>query len=246
MGFLWLLNTVVVVADLNAKLPDIGSAFDEDDYHKYYDDPSHLDPYGDYGHGMFGDYGDDGVDTDVFSRDWIEHVMNFELKDSEFFYEDVTEIGTVLRGGFFASDEKKSDVMFQILNPSMLEVYNSQGKSDVFFTVKAEEVGTYTFHFAGKRTQQVSFIVGAGKKGALKKEQVKTIEDQIKTVDRELRDIQHEGSYLWTRQKSHLKTVDAINSRIFWFTVVEFLALAAVAGFQVFYVKNLLSHRRLY
>ena len=165
MGFLWLLNTIVVVADPDSKLPDIGSAFDEDDYQKYYDDPSHLDPYGDYGHAMFGDYGEDGVDTDVFSRDWIEHVMNFELKDSEFFYEDVTEIGTVLRGGFFASDEKKSDVMFQILNPSMLEVYNSQGKSDVFFTVKAEEVGTYTFHFAGKSTQQVSFIVGAGKKG---------------------------------------------------------------------------------
>ena len=253
LGALGALRLLWATAASEEKLPEVGGvAFDDDHLGKFdFGQDGGYPEYGDFGldydGGIFGGEEAGGLEADAFSRDWIEHVMNFELRESEFFYEDVTEKGTMLKGGFFASGGKKGGIMFQILNPAMVEVYNSQGKPDVFFSVKAEEVGTYTFHFSGgSKAQQVSFIVGAGKKGALKKEQVKTIEEQIKTVDRELRDIQHEGSYLWSRQKSHLKTVDAIISRIVWFTVVEFLVLVAVAGFQVFYVKNLLSYRRLY
>jgi hypothetical protein len=72
------------------------------------------------------------------------------------------------------------------------------------------------------------------------------MEDRVKAVDSSLREIQTEGSYLWIRQKSQLQAIEDVNSRVFWFTVLEFLVLVTVAVLQVYYIKGMLSYRRLY
>ena len=197
------------------------------------------------GDSVWGDssYGGDYEDG-LYGFEGLENMMTFQLKDSEFFYEDVTEIGTMIRGMFF-SQSGDGKIGFVVLDPNNKKVYEHEGKRDGYFKVKAELVGTYTFMFTGNQ-KQVSFIVGSGKKTNLKKEHLSKLEEQITEIDKKLRDIQQEGSYLWTKQKRDQKVIENINYRVFFFALIEFLVLTSVAIFQVLYLKNLLSYRRLY
>merc|ERR1711862_172410 len=98
-----------------------------------------------------------------------------------------------------------------------------------------------------RRMQQkmVTFAIGKGNETTLQTEHLDTIDSHMQVIDRTLKDIQTESTYLWIRQKSHMKTVESIHRRVFWFCVVEFLILIGISGFQVYYIKGLLSDRRV-
>ena len=200
-------------------------------------------------------------DEDTLSQDWDTHMADFQAdlmvtvqvapNSQEFFFEDVTEVGVKLRGAFFVAPDKdrKSGIDFWILNPKGEKVYQQANKGESIFAIKAEMTGTYSFVISNNKwigSRQVTFIVGAGSRSTLKQEHLLTMDDRIKAVDNSLREIQTEGSYLWIRQKSQLQAIEDVNSRVFWFTAVEFLVLVVVAVFQVYYIKGMLSYRRLY
>mmetsp|Transcript_30356 Transcript_30356/g.72399 ORF Transcript_30356/g.72399 Transcript_30356/m.72399 type:complete len:98 (+) Transcript_30356:2-295(+) len=93
--------------------------------------------------------------------------------------------------------------------------------------------------------KMVTFAVGKGNETHLQPQHLTTMEDHIKSIEKTLVDIQTESTYLWIRQKSHMKAVENIHTRVLSFCVVEFLILIGVSGFQVYYIKGLLSDRRL-
>ena len=218
-----------------------------------FDDLSFLDHLDDHNHPV--------SDEDTLSQDWDTHMQDFQAdlmvtvqvapNSQEFFFEDVTEVGIKLRGAFFVAPDKerKSGVDFWILNPKGEKVYQQANKGESIFAIKAEMAGTYSFVISNNKwigSRQVTFIVGAGSRSTLKQEHLLTMDDRIKAADSSLREIQAEGSYLWIRQKSQLQAIEDVNSRVFWFTAVEFLVLVVVAVFQVYYIKGMLSYRRLY
>jgi emp24/gp25L/p24 family/GOLD len=186
----------------------------------------------------------DEDDKDYYSRDWMENMLNFKLTKSEYFYEDIKEVSQI-RGAFYVP-RQANPIDFVIMDPDNKPVYEKKQQTDVYFNVKAEKLGIYTFNFSGN-TNQVSFIVGSGKKSNNAQEtDMKSIDTQINNIEIQLKDIQKEGKFLWEKQKYHLKSVKSINSSIWWLSAIELLVLGGFAVFQVFYLKKMLSYRRLY
>lgn len=181
-----------------------------------------------------------------------ELLLTFPLapRSDEFFYEDVPEGPPVMiRGGFFASAaEETSSVEFSITDPKGNVVYKKEDEAEGLFHFVASKAGTYTFILSNHKWMQekmVTFAVGKGNETHLQAEHLETLEDHIKVIDKTLVDVQTESTYLWIRQKSHMKAVESIHTRVLAFCVVEFLILIGISGFQVYYIKGLLSDRRV-
>lgn len=193
--------------------------------------------------------------------DWEKHMDSFvpnllltfplAARTDEFFFEDVTKdtVGQLLRGALFASAaEETSDVDFHITDPEGNSVFEKAGVPEALFHFVADKVGTYTFIISNHKwmTDKVcTFTMGAGNATVLAAEHLNSLEDQVKRVEKTLLDIQTESTYLWIRQKSHMKAVESIHTRVLAFCVLEFLILCGISGFQVFYIKGLLSDRRV-
>mmetsp|Transcript_130509 Transcript_130509/g.226793 ORF Transcript_130509/g.226793 Transcript_130509/m.226793 type:complete len:250 (+) Transcript_130509:167-916(+) len=191
-------------------------------------------------------------------EEWDKHMEGFipELlltfplppRTDEYFYEDVTP-PVLMRGGFFASSkEETSSVDFQVTDPSGDVVFEKADEAEGLFHFMARKKGTYTFIVSNHKwmqTKMVTFAVGKGNETTLQTEHLDTIDSHMQVIERTLKDIQTESTYLWIRQKSHMKTVESIHRRVFWFCVVEFLILVGISGFQVYYIKGLLSDRRV-
>jgi hypothetical protein len=179
-----------------------------------------------------------------------ELLLTFPLssRTDEFFYEDVTP-PILMRGGFFASSkEETSSVDFQITDPAGSVIFEKNDEAEGLFHFMARKKGTYTFIVSNHKWLQqkmVTFAVGKGNETTLQAEHLDSIDGSMQVIERTLKDIQTESTYLWIRQKSHMKTVESIHRRVFWFCVVEFLILVGISGFQVYYIKGLLSDRRV-
>merc|ERR1711974_495188 len=141
-----------------------------------------------------------------------------------------------------------SSVEFSITDPGGNVVFEKQGEAEGLFHSVASKPGTYTFIVSNHKWMQekmVTFAVGKGNETHLNAEHLETVEDHVKAIDKTLVDIQSESTYLWIRQKSHMKAVESIHTRVLAFCVVEFLTLIGISGFQVYYIKGLLSDRRV-
>jgi len=180
-----------------------------------------------------------------------ELLLTFPLapRTDEYFYEDITTPPVLMRGGFFASSkEETSSVDFQVTNPHGDIIFERYGEAEGLFHFLAIKKGTYTFIVSNHKWMQhkmVTFAVGKGNETTLQAEHLDTVESHVQVIEKNLQDIQTESTYLWIRQKSHMKTVESIHRRVFWFCVVEFLILVGISAFQVFYIKGLLSDRRV-
>jgi hypothetical protein len=200
---------------------------------------------------------------DQFMKEWEELMVNFNpnmlvtlpiaARSDEFFYEDVTTVGTLMRGAYFVigseNSESKSGVDLVITDPDGAVVFEKKDQVEGVFSLKAAKKGTYSIMFGNHKwmaTKQVTVLMGVGETKALKKDDLNSVTDGILKVDSMLKEIQTEASYMWIKQKSHMKAVSAINSRIYWYYLVEFLILLAVASVQIYYVRGLLSNRRLF
>ncbi|CAK9001427.1 unnamed protein product [Durusdinium trenchii] len=182
-----------------------------------------------------------------------ELLLTFPLpgRSDEFFYEDIPENSppVLIRGGFFASaSEETSTVEFSIHDPKGNVIFEKKDQAEGLFHFIAKRSGTYTFIVSNHRWMEekmVTFAVGKGNETHLQPQHLESMEDTVKWIEKTLVDIQTESTYLWIRQKSHMKAVENIHTRVLSFCVVEFLILIGVSGFQVYYIKGLLSDRRV-
>jgi len=195
--------------------------------------------------------GEDAWDT-VLEGFAPELLLTFPLppRTDEFFYEDVPAGPPVLIRGFFSASasEEPSSVEFSVTDPHGEDVFEKSDEPEGLFHFVATEPGTYTFILSNHRwteEKMVTFAVGKGNKTHLQAKHLETMEDHIKSIERTLLDIQTESTFLWMRQKSHMKAVESIHTRVLAFCVVEFLILVGISGFQVYYVKGVLSDRRI-
>lgn len=191
------------------------------------------------------------TDWDRLMEDFSpELLLTFRLppRTDEYFHEDIAQGPPVLlRGGFLAaSDEGISSIDFSILDPSGELVYERHDEVEGLFHFYTKESGTYTFVLGNHKwleDKMVTFTVGKGNNTHLQSGHLEPLEDQIKTIERTLISIQTESTFLWIRQKSHMTAVETIHSRVLAFCIVEFLVLVAISGFQVYYIKELISGR---
>ena len=109
-------------------------------------------------------------------HEWEDHMDGFVPETlvsfylgagkSEYFFHDVTESYTMLRGGFFSAHmNTESHCDFQILDPEGNIVFHKQDKAEGLFHVYAENSGTYTIvmHNPSITTSSlVTFTFGTG------------------------------------------------------------------------------------
>lgn len=182
-----------------------------------------------------------------------ELLLTFPLaaRTDEFFFEDLEkdQVPVLIRGGFFASaSDETSEVAFSITDPKGNTIFNKASEAEGLFHFVAKLTGTYTFIVSNHKWMQekmVTFTVGKGNQTHLQAGHLTTVEDTVKAIDKTLVDIQTESTYLWIRQNAHMKAVESIHTRVLAFCVVEFLILVGISGFQVYYIKGLLSDRRV-
>lgn len=207
--------------------------------------------------------GDASEFDDHFMKEWEALMNNFNpdmlvtvpvgARSDEFFYEDVTQIGVLIRGAYFVigseNSKTRSGVDFVITDPDGKVVHEKKDQVEGVFSLKTEKKGTYSIMVGNHKwmsTKQVTVLMGVGESKALKKQDLNSVSDGITKVDGILKEIQSESSYMWIKQKSHMKAVSAMNSSIYWYYLVEFLILLIVSSVQIYYVRRLLSNKRLF
>ncbi len=165
-------------------------------------------------------------------------------------FEDVTEPGTMLRGGFFCrlANGAEGKIKFSILGPDGTPVFDPVENTESLFVVEAKEAGTYTFtmhHNGWFDEAQVTIILGVGDRKAMSHEDVHDLSSDMKRIERTLREAQTETSYFWIRTKGHLQTIESVHRRALFFSFIELAVMVFISGFQVYYIKGLLSKRTL-
>eukprot|EP01067_Filipodium_phascolosomae_P002353 Filipodium_phascolosomae@DN2375_c0_g1_i1.p1 len=190
---------------------------------------------------------------------WDQHMQHFlpdllvtfslAARTDEYFYEEVeTDEPLLVRGGYFVSgDDDSADVDFQVLSPTGVSVWK-QSKSEGIFYFHTTMKGSYSFVVSNHRwltPKTVTFAVGIGNDTTLHGSHLVTVDDGVHLLERQLKDIQSESGYLWIRQKSHMKKVASTKTRLLWFSILQFVVLIGVSFSQIYYIKALLSARRI-
>ena len=173
-------------------------------------------------------------------------------RSDEFFYEDVTKNGTLIRGAYFVIDsdnDSNSGVDFVITDSEGKIVYERKDKVEGVFSLTTDKIGTYSIMVGNHKWvtgKQVTVLMGVGQHTALKSNDLDSLTEGISQIETALKEVQSESSYLWIKQKSHMKAVGSINSRVFWYHLAEFVILIVVSSVQIYYIRGLLSNRRLF
>jgi p24 family protein beta-1 len=200
---------------------------------------------------------------DYFMEEWETVMSNFTpdllvtvpvgSRSDEFFYEDVTIPGTLIRGAYFVidslHDSEKSGVDFMITDPVGEIIYERKDKVEGVFSITANKTGTYSLMIGNHKwmsSKQVTVLMGVGEQNSLKSTDLTSLTDGIAQIENTLKEVQSESAYLWIKQKSHMREVSSINSKVFWYHMLEFLVLVVVSSVQIYYIRGLLSSRRLF
>lgn len=177
-------------------------------------------------------------------------LVTFQLspRSDEYFYYDAPEDWTLVRGGYFvgASDES-SDLDFTITDPGG-EVIMKKAKAESLFYFYTQMAGTYTFIISNHRwiyTKMVTFAMGAGNETTLSTDNLNDIGVHVNHISRMVQDIQSESQILWARSRTHLVSVENTTSRVFWFALIELFCVVVATLFQVYYIKGLVSDKRI-
>ncbi|CAE7221978.1 unnamed protein product, partial [Symbiodinium microadriaticum] len=141
-----------------------------------------------------------------------------------FFASASEETSTVELRAQFSITDPKGNVIFEpwqavtyksvhgeVLLPRCVFPKSPEEKKDQaegLFHFMAKKSGTYTFIVSNHRWMEekmVTFAVGKGNETHLQPQHLTTMEDHVKSIEKTLVDIQTESTYLWIRQKSHMK-----------------------------------------
>eukprot|EP00923_Selenidium_pygospionis_P028858 GHVN01051601.1.p1 GENE.GHVN01051601.1~~GHVN01051601.1.p1 ORF type:complete len:391 (-),score=64.15 GHVN01051601.1:2545-3717(-) len=191
-------------------------------------------------------------------HEWDVHMANFvpdmlvtfnlASRSDEYFYHDVSMEQEMIRGGFFvtATDEA-SELDFTIMDPES-RIIMKKKDHEALFHFDCEMMGTYTFILSNRKwleSKLVTFAIGAGNETALTGEEVSSATVNARHINRMLQDIQSESQVLWSRTRSHMRSVTSMHRRMYWLALFQFIALISITAFQVYFIKHLVSHKRM-
>lgn len=196
----------------------------------------------------------DETSEDEFVAEWDEHMddfqpdmlVTFKLKghSDEFFYQEVGPEPTLIRGGYFtALDKDATPLKFDIIDPQGNPIIQRLRPESLFhFVTESPGIYTLALHNPNRYTDSfVTLVVGAGNETSLRSEQLRSVEDNMFAVTRMVQEIVTESTYLWGRQKSHIRAVARSANRVIWLSGLELATIGLTVVIQVFLMKNLVS-----
>ncbi|OBZ86923.1 putative membrane protein C17A5.08 [Choanephora cucurbitarum] len=162
-------------------------------------------------------------------------------------------------GFYFAVQQGGSfDVDYQVLNPDDSVILEGEQERQGDFVFTGNQVGEYSFCFSNDKSSWAEKLVDFEitmenevrpefKKDASGREQPTTMtemEESIFRIQGHLTNIQRTQKYFRTRENRNSATVSSTEGRIYWFAMLESLAIISMAGLQVFVIKSFFNVKR--
>lgn len=157
----------------------------------------------------------------------------------------------VIEGGFF-------DIDVDVKDPNHVILHQDDRSTNAKITIEANVEGPYYFCFHNKRTSHtpktIIFDIDRsdtfkskpvpGAEGTTDDEESTKIMSMIENLMLAAISTRHDVRYLTARDRVHRQINEATNSRIVWWSGVEFIILLVVTLGQVWYLKRFFEIRR--
>ncbi|KAF4351660.1 transmembrane emp24 domain-containing protein p24beta3 [Cannabis sativa] len=179
--------------------------------------------------------------------------LSVTVNDVECVYEYVLYEGDTVSGNFVVVDHDifwnadHPGIDFTVSAPGGNTVHTLKGTSGDKFEFKAPRNGMYKFCFHNPYStpETVSFYIHVGhipnEHDLAKDEHLNPINVKIAELREALESVTAEQKYLKARDARHRHTNESTRKRVVFYTVGEYLLLAAVSSLQVLYIRRLFS-----
>ncbi|KAI9272567.1 emp24/gp25L/p24 family/GOLD-domain-containing protein [Sporodiniella umbellata] len=162
-------------------------------------------------------------------------------------------------GFYFAVQQGGSfDVDYEVKGPRDEIILNGQQEKQADYVFTATDAGEYSFCFANEMSTFAEKLVDFEilvehdvrpdfKPAATGKEQVDSIngmESILASISSHLNQISRSQRYFRTREHRNGATVTSTQSRMFWFSLLESLAIISIAALQTFVVKSFFNTKK--
>ncbi|KAI8050774.1 emp24/gp25L/p24 family/GOLD-domain-containing protein [Thamnidium elegans] len=162
-------------------------------------------------------------------------------------------------GFYFAVQQGGSfDIDFEIKGPNEASILKGEHERQGDYVFTANHYGEYSFCFSNDMStfaeKLIDFEISVEnevrpnfQKDSSGKEQPATLtemEESLFRLSGSLTNIARSQKYFRTRENRNYATVTSTQDRIFWFAFMESIAIVAMAGLQVFVVKNFFNVRK--
>ncbi|XP_057957174.1 transmembrane emp24 domain-containing protein p24beta3 [Malania oleifera] len=179
--------------------------------------------------------------------------LSVTVQDVECVYEYVLYEGDSVSGNFVVVDHDifwSSDhpgIDLTVTSPGGNVVHSLKGTSGDKFNFKAPRSGMYKFCFHNPYStpETVSFYIHVGhipnEHDLAKDEHLDPINVKIAELREALESVTAEQKYLKARDTRHRHTNESTQKRVLFYTIAEYILLAAASGLQVVYIRRLFS-----
>lgn len=159
---------------------------------------------------------------------------------------------TDVSGAFFVSRGGRMTIRVTVHDELKNRLYVSRIITEGKFSLKITNSGTYKFCFDNsfdqKVPKQVVFAVdiepGVSIEEMLKKDHLEPTKDTIRRLTRQSRLLKQGVKFMGMRLATQAKVQAATSNQVLWFTVLESLVVLVVTFGQVYYIQDLMNHRK--
>ncbi|CAD8193461.1 unnamed protein product [Paramecium pentaurelia] len=200
------------------------------------------------------------VDQDPLMLQWDQLMNDFDPEDLLTFelQSGATEIlcetikkPTTIRGAYFIPQfrlDQKIDFYIKTSNNTLL--YSKERVQEGIFKIDIPEKGEYKFIFTNKRTKEpltITFAIDVhdSHQEFLKLGDLDPLALRIERLSTAMRDNYFYDKMAAQQFEGGLREVQNANNKLLIFSLIEVIGIIAITGWQVFYLKRILSNQRI-
>ncbi|CAD8104428.1 unnamed protein product [Paramecium sonneborni] len=200
------------------------------------------------------------VESDPLMMQWDQLMNDFDPEDLLTFelQSGATEIlcetikkPTTIRGAYFIPQfrvDQKIDFHIKTSNNTLL--YSKERVQEGIFKIDIPEKGEYKFIFTNKRTKEpltITFAIDVhdSHQEFLKLADLDPLTLRIERLSMAMRDNYFYDKMAAQQFEGGLREVQNANNKLLLFSLIEVIGIIAITGWQVFYLKRILSNQRI-
>ncbi|CAD8190384.1 unnamed protein product [Paramecium octaurelia] len=181
-----------------------------------------------------------------------EDLLTFELQSgaTEILCETIKK-PTTIRGAYFIPQFKLDQkIDFYIKTSNNTLIYSKERVQEGIFKIDIPEKGEYKFIFINKRTKDpltITFAIDVhdSHQEFLKLGDLDPLALRIERLSTAMRDNYFYDKMAAQQFEGGLREVSKANAKLLLFSLIEVIGIIAITGWQVFYLKRILSNQRI-
>ncbi|ETB58746.1 hypothetical protein YYC_03566 [Plasmodium yoelii 17X] len=177
-------------------------------------------------------------------------MLTFEISGNseEYLFEDIQELNTYFRGIFYLNNElDDSKILFIISDPDGEIVYKKEASEGIYY-FHTNKLGVYTITIKNTKwmeKQMVTVAIGLGESPSLRSDHLKDFSSYIEQIALEAKILKNEIKYLSSKHVAHIEKMEQITNKAFLYCFLKLFVLIVLSFFTIYYVKNLVSNKRV-